>query len=368
MLKFPKSAALAILAFAAFASPSLADDDADAGKKVFKKCAACHAVGDGAKHKVGPELNELFGRTAGGAEGYKYSKAMSEAGEGGLVWDDASVAEFLAKPKAMIKGTKMAFAGLKKDDDIANVLAYLKTFSEEMAAAPAAVEAKPVETAEAAPVSEEPAAESAVAVEASQGAFGLGRKAMDDEIAAWDIDVRPDGTGLPDGKGTVAQGEPIYADNCAVCHGDFGEGAGRWPVLAGGQDTLLKDRPVKTIGSYWPYLSTVFDYVRRAMPFGNARSLSDDDVYALTAYLMYLNDIVDDEEFELSKENFTSMRLPNEANFVPDDRLNEPHYAKDLEPCMTDCKPGPVKITARAQVIDVTPEGEGDENSGGGID
>ena len=207
-----------------------------------------------------------------------------------------------------------------------------------------------------------------MAVEASQGAFGLGRKAMPDEISAWDIDVRPDGTGLPDGKGTVAQGEPIYADNCAVCHGDFGEGAGRWPVLAGGQDTLLKDRPVKTIGSYWPYLSTVFDYVRRAMPFGNARSLSDDDVYALTAYLMYLNDIVDDEEFELSKENFTSMRLPNEDNFVADDRLSEPHYAKGLEPCMTECKPGPVQITARAQVIDVTPDGEGDENSGGGID
>ena len=79
MLKFPKSAALAILAFAAFASPSLADGDADAGKKVFKKCAACHAVGDGAKHKVGPELNDVFGRAAGGAEGYKYSKAMIAA-------------------------------------------------------------------------------------------------------------------------------------------------------------------------------------------------------------------------------------------------------------------------------------------------
>ena len=293
---------------------------------------------------------------------------MTEAGEGGLVWGDDTLTEYLTKPKAMIKGTKMAFAGLKKDDDVANVLAYLKSFSQEMAAAPAAVETKPAETAEAAPASGEPAAEPAMAVEASQGAFGLGRKAMPDEIAAWDIDIRPDGTGLPEGKGTVAQGEPIYAENCAVCHGDFGEGAGRWPVLAGGQDTLLKDRPVKTIGSYWPYLSTVFDYVRRAMPFGNARSLSDDDVYALTAYLMYLNDIVEDEDFELSKENFTSYRLPNEANFIADDRLSEPYYAKGLEPCMTDCKPGPVEITARAQVIDVTPEGEGDENSGGGID
>jgi len=371
MLKFPKSAAVAVLALAAFASPSLAGD-ADAGKKVFNKCKACHAVGDGASHKVGPELNELFGRSAGGAEGYKYSKAMIEAGEGGLIWDEAGLTTFLAKPKAMIKGTKMAFAGLKKDDDIANVVAYLKTFSQDVAAAPAAEAAgeTPVETAAASSAPEAaPAAESAPAaemvVEKSQGAFGLGRKAMPDEIAAWDIDVRPDGLGLPVGKGTVAEGEPIFADNCAVCHGDFGEGAGRWPVLAGGQGTLLKDRPVKTIGSYWPYLSTVFDYVRRAMPFGNARSLSDDDVYALTAYLLYLNDLVDDEEFELSNENFATIKMPNEENFVPDDRASEPHYAKGIEPCMTECKPAPVEITARAQVIDVTPEGEGDENAGG---
>lgn len=369
MLKFPKSAALAVLGLTALATPSLADGDAGAGEKVFKKCAACHAVGDGAKHKVGPELNNVFGRTAGSAEGYKYSNPMIEAGAGGLVWDAETLATYLANPKGMIKGTKMAFAGLKKEDDIANVLAYLKTFSQETAAAPAAVEADatPVETADAgAAVEAAPAAE--MVVEKSQGAFGLGRKAMPDEIAAWDIDVRPDGTGLPEGRGTVAEGEPIFVENCAVCHGDFGEGAGRWPVLAGGQDTLRNDRPEKTIGSYWPYLSTVFDYVRRAMPFGNARSLSDDDVYALTAYLMYLNDIVDDEEFELSKENFASVRLPNEANFIPDDRLSEPHYAKGIEPCMSDCKPGPVKITARAQVIDVTPEGEGDENTGGGID
>lgn len=369
MLKFPKSAALAVLALTAFASPSLAEGDIDAGEKVFKKCRACHAVGEGAKHKVGPELNDVFGRTAGGAEGYKYSKAMIEAGEEGLVWDADSLTEYLTKPKAMIKGTKMAFAGLKKDDDIVNILAYLRSFStEEAAAAPEAEEPETVETAEAAPTAEKPAAETAMAVEASQGAFGLGRKAVPDEIAAWDIDIRPDGTGLPDGRGTVAQGDPIYAENCAVCHGDFGEGAGRWPVLAGGQGTLLKERPVKTIGSYWPYLSTVFDYVRRAMPFGNARSLSDDDVYALTAYMMYLNDIVDDEEFELSKDNFTEMRLPNEANFMADDRSSEPHYAKDVEPCMSECKAGPVEITARAQVIDVTPDGEGDENSGGGID
>lgn len=369
MLKFPKSAALAVLSVIAFAGASLAEGDADAGKKVFNKCKACHAVGDGAKHKVGPELNDVFGRGAGTAEGYKYSKAMIAAGEGGLVWDATTLTEYLIKPKDMIKGTKMAFAGLKKDDDIVNVLAYLKAFSAEQAAeAEVVAEEKPVETAAVEAV--EPKAEATtMAVEASTGAFGLGRVAMPDEIAAWDIDIRPDGTGLPVGKGTVAQGEPIFTDNCAVCHGDFGEGAGRWPVLAGGQDTLLKDRPVKTIGSYWPYLSTVFDYVRRAMPFGDARSLSDDDVYALTAYMLYLNDVVVDEEFELSNENFSSIRLPNEASFIPDDRASEPHYAKGLEPCMSNCRPGPVQITARAQIIDVTPDGEGDdENAGGGID
>ncbi|MDF1609438.1 c-type cytochrome [Hoeflea sp. YIM 152468] len=369
MLKFPKSAAFAALAFAVFASPALADGDVAAGEKVFKKCSACHTVGEGARHRVGPELNELFGREAGSAEGYKYSKAMIEAGDGGLVWDAESLTEFLTKPKDMIKGTKMAFAGLKKQEELANILAYLKTFSAAQAAeAGSVVEEQPVETAAAETV--EPAAEpETMVVEASKGAFGLGRVAMPAEIVAWDIDIRPDGTGLPEGKGTVAEGDPIYAENCAVCHGDFGEGAGRWPVLAGGQGTLLKDRPVKTIGSYWPYLSTVFDYVRRAMPFGDARSLSDDDVYALTAYLLYLNDIVDDETFELSKQNFTSVRLPNEGNFIPDDRLSEPHYAKGLEPCMSECKPGPVKITARAQIIDVTPDVEGDDaNAGGGID
>ncbi|MGB0903558.1 MAG: c-type cytochrome, partial [Mangrovicoccus sp.] len=137
------------------------------------------------------------------------------------------------------------------------------------------------------------AAFSGDAAQSRQGGFGLGRAALPEEIASWDIDVRPDGQGLPEGKGDVWTGEEIFADNCAMCHGDFGEAVGRWPVLAGGQGTLTDDRPVKTIGSYWPYLSTVFDYVNRAMPFGNAQSLSPDEVYAITAYLLYLNDIVD---------------------------------------------------------------------------
>lgn len=193
-----------------------------------------------------------------------------------------------------------------------------------------------------------------IASPAFGGSYGLGRPALPDEIAAWDIDVRPDGAGLPVGRGDVATGEEVYSEKCAVCHGDFGEAVGRWPQLAGGQGTLTDDRPVKTIGSYWPYLSTVYDYVRRAMPFGDARSLSDDDVYAITAYLLYLNDIVD-EDFELSNENFVDIRLPNEENFYPDDRESVELTAFSGEPCMKDCK-SEVEITKRAAVLDVTPE------------
>ena len=186
------------------------------------------------------------------------------------------------------------------------------------------------------------------------GKYNLGREATKDEVAAWNIDIRPDGQGLPEGKGTVAQGEEIFADQCASCHGDFGEGVDRWPVLAGGGDTLASDRPVKTIGSYWPYLSTVWDYVNRAMPFTEARSLEVDEVYAITAYLMFVNDIVDDEEFELSKANFLDKPLPNEKGFFADDRLTSPVFDKKT-PCMSDCKTE-VKVTSRARALDVTPD------------
>ncbi|MCL5778664.1 c-type cytochrome [Limibaculum sp. FT325] len=195
---------------------------------------------------------------------------------------------------------------------------------------------------------------SLVATPAAADRLGLGRPALTEEIAAWDIDVRPDGQGLPEGRGDVMTGEGLYIDNCAVCHGDFGEAVGRWPVLAGGQGTLNHEDPNKTIGSYWPYLSTVYDYVHRAMPFGNAQSLSDDDVYAITAYLLYLNDLVEDD-FELSRENFAEVRLPNEENFFMDDRDEVELPAFTREPCMENCKET-VEITARAAVIDVTPE------------
>lgn len=198
-----------------------------------------------------------------------------------------------------------------------------------------------------------------LAAPAVAGDLMLGRVATPEEIAAWDIDIRPDGLGLPEGSGTVAQGEEIFSERCAVCHGDFGEGVDRWPVLAGGHDSLTHERPEKTIGSYWPYLSTVYDYIRRAMPFGDARSLSDDEVYAITAYLLYLNDVVADD-FELSKANFASVRLPNEVNFIDDDRMSEPHNKPGLEPCMTNCAPHPAAVAMRAAILDVTPDGDGE--------
>jgi cytochrome c len=363
MSRFPEAAVCAVLAALCLAGPARAGDAA-AGEKVFNRCKACHAVGEGAGNRVGPELNELVGRTAGTADGYKYSSSMQKAGADGLVWNRETLSTFLAGPKAMVTGTKMGFAGLKKPADIDNVIAYLETFSKAADAgeAPSEPQEKKTEAAPVKPVAQQPApAAEAAAPSGGEGAgehFHLGRVATADEVAAWDIDVRPDGLGLPDGHGTAAEGEKIFDENCASCHGDFGEAVGRWPVLAGGQDTLKDDRPVKTVGSYWPYLSTVYDYIRRAMPFGNARSLSDNDVYALTAYVLYLNDIVTDEDFELSKSNFATIRLPNQDNFIEDNREQEPEYADKGDPCMKDCIEGAARIVMHAEVLDVTPEAE----------
>jgi S-disulfanyl-L-cysteine oxidoreductase SoxD len=195
--------------------------------------------------------------------------------------------------------------------------------------------------------------------------LNLGRAATPDEIAAWNIDVRPDGLGLPVGSGNVADGEVIFGERCASCHGDFGEGVGRWPVLSGGADTLSDDRPQKTIGSYWPYLSTLYDYIHRAMPFGESQSLAEDEIYAIVAYLLYMNDVVEDEDFVLSNENFTSVQMPNAGGFTEDVRPDTKVLAKGEEPCMSECKPEAV-VTGVATILDVTPDDE--SNPSGGID
>ena len=192
------------------------------------------------------------------------------------------------------------------------------------------------------------------------GQYGLGRPALPEEIAAWNLDIHPDGSGLPEGSGSVEDGEMLFSENCASCHGDFAEGVDNWPKLAGGDGTLADKDPVKTVGSYWPYLSTVWDYVHRSMPFGNAQSLSNDDVYAITAYILYSNYLVE-EDFVLSNENFLEVEMPNADGFIVDDREEaESHFWQD-EPCMENCKES-VEITMRARVLDVTPQEEEAEN------
>lgn len=184
--------------------------------------------------------------------------------------------------------------------------------------------------------------------------YGIGQTATPEQIAGWDIDVRPDGQGAPPGKGSVRDGEKIYLERCASCHGEFGESAGRWPQLAQGKGTLASHDPVKTVGSYFPYLSSMFDYVRRAMPFGDAQSLTNDELYAVTAFVLNLNDIVDDK-FVLSKETWSQVKMPNRDGFYDDDRERTEKAFWNAKPCMKDCRP-PVKITGHAAVIDVTPE------------
>jgi len=195
-----------------------------------------------------------------------------------------------------------------------------------------------------------------------EGKFNLGRPALDVEVAAWDWDVSPDGTGLPDGSGNAYDGEELFAEHCAICHGDFAEGVDNWPKLAGGMDTLDHEDPLKTVGSYWPHLSTAFDYVRRSMPFGNAGSLTDDETYAIVAYILYSNDLIDDE-FELSRETFLDVEMPNANGFIMDDRAETEYTIFTTEnACMSDCKDS-VEITMRAAVLDVTPEEEGGDQA-----
>jgi len=186
--------------------------------------------------------------------------------------------------------------------------------------------------------------------------LGIGREATREEIAGWDIAIRPDGRGLPPGKGTAKAGEGLYLERCASCHGEFGEANGRWPVLSGGDGTLASHDPVRSIGSYWPYAATVMDYIRRAMPFGNAQSLTNDELYAVTAYVLYLNDVIKDEGFELNERNFAAIKLPNEPNFLDDDRESSEREFWKPEPCMANCLPGEARIVGRAKAVDVTPE------------
>lgn len=155
-----------------------------------------------------------------------------------------------------------------------------------------------------------------VAAWAQDRPYGIGNPATPDEVARLNLTVYPDGTGLPKGTGNADRGSAIYKEKCAACHNEQGEGReGQWPALVGGRGSLASKKPVKSVGSYWPYATTVFDFIRRAMPFDRPRSLSADEVYSVTAFVLYLNGIVDQKQ-ELNERNLAAIAMPNKNGFV----------------------------------------------------
>lgn len=160
---------------------------------------------------------------------------------------------------------------------------------------------------------------SALASEAqAQSPYGIGHPATAAEIAGWNIDIGRDGGNLPKGSGSVSHGREVYAQQCASCHGDKGEG-GLGDRLAGGQGTIGTPKPIRTVGSYWPYAPTLFDYIRRAMPQNAPQSLSHDDVYAVSAYILNLNGLVE-ADATVDAKSLAAIKMPNRDRFVGDTR------------------------------------------------
>jgi S-disulfanyl-L-cysteine oxidoreductase SoxD len=149
--------------------------------------------------------------------------------------------------------------------------------------------------------------------------YNIGQPLTPDQITAIDISVLPTGEGLPEGKGTARDGAKIYAVHCAACHGDRGEGRGDFVALVGGRGTLSTDQPVLTVGSYWPTPTTIFDYIRRGMPYNTPGILSTDEVYAVTAWILEKNDILPTDTV-LDRSRLLKVRMPNRNGFVPDPR------------------------------------------------
>jgi cytochrome c len=152
------------------------------------------------------------------------------------------------------------------------------------------------------------------AAAAQQQGPGLGSPISAADLAPWDIGVQTDGQGLPPGSGKAAAGEKIYAEKCQGCHGV--DGAGQpYDQLVGGKGTLDKLDQVRTVGSFWPYATTIFDYVRRAMPFTTPQTLTNDEAYALTAFLLYKNGIIGRNE-EINARTLPRVRMPNRDGFI----------------------------------------------------
>lgn len=165
-----------------------------------------------------------------------------------------------------------------------------------------------------------PAAEHVAAIEPGKASpLHIGHAPTQAELAALDLTVLPGGAGLPVGRGTAREGKALYAARCAMCHGSEGEGLGDFAALVGGRGTLASEKPVLTVGSYWPYATTLFDYIRRAMPYYSPGSLSNDEVYALTAWILHANDLIDEKSI-VDRATLPAIRMPNRDGFVADPR------------------------------------------------
>jgi S-disulfanyl-L-cysteine oxidoreductase SoxD len=189
------------------------------------------------------------------------------------------------------------------------------------------------------------AAADAQAANIATRTFGFGKPATAADIAGWDIDVRPDGKGLPPGRGSVAQGQAIYDAKCASCHGTFGE-SNDYMALAGGVGSLASDQPMRTTGSKLNHATTLWDYIHRAMPFQSPKSLHADEVYALTAYVLHLNDIVPADAV-LDQASIVALKLPNRDGFTTEHGLGRRTGRPDTRnvACMRDCT-GPPKLSS----------------------
>ena len=157
--------------------------------------------------------------------------------------------------------------------------------------------------------------------------YGVGRAPTADEVKAWDLTIPFDGVGLPPGSGTAALGQRIYVERCASCHGERGE-TGKYDRLVGGRGTLTTDRPILTVGSFWPYATTLWSYIRRAQPVDEPGSLTADQAYAVTAYLLYLNGIIGEHDV-MDGRTLRQVKMPNREGFVPDAR---PDVGRGLAP------------------------------------
>ncbi len=185
------------------------------------------------------------------------------------------------------------------------------------------------------------------------GYYSIGATPTKAQLDGWSIAVRPDGQGLPAGKGSVSQGADIYVDQCAACHGTFGEGETRYPKLVGGE--LTGERPEPTVGSYWPFATTLFDYINRAMPFPAPHQLSADQVYAMTAYILNLNNIVDND-FVADRDSLPKVKMPHHDFFI----WKDPRPDTAAKECMKDCvDPKTVKIELTAEGKNLTPRTTG---------